>query len=114
MGRQVRLHLGWIVEEVCEALMLELCCLWSMLRGGAQLCRWGYALTASALEISVLGHLLLQIPGHNTQSGFLLLCWTSQQNYTFPISSSPGQGYVNCFWHAEWGTLQQTQQPQLD
>lgn len=64
-----------------------------------------------ALDVAVLGHLLVQ---HGTQAGSLLLQHLIARIILPSISSSPGQGPMSVFWHTEQGTLQQTQQAQLD
>lgn len=64
-----------------------------------------------ALDVAVLGHLLVQ---HGTQAGFSLLQHLVARIILPIISLSPGQGHMSVSWHTEQGTLQQTQQPQLN
>lgn len=70
-----------------------------LMKSVAQLCGW-WCLTASALEVSDLGHFLLQ-GQHSPQSGFLLLCNNSQPELYFPYQLSTGQGHLSLFWHIE-------------
>lgn len=112
VGRQARLGLGRSVKGLVTKDRRHL---WGRFLSCTAYEVWykypGLWVVLPALDVAVLGHLLVQ---HDTQAGFLLLQHLIARIILLIISSSPGQGHMSVFWHTEQDILQQTQQPQLD